>query len=402
MKKLLVLFLALTLCFALVACGGDTDTCTEHVDADANGKCDNCDATVEPEGGDEQGGGTQTPGAIELVKNGAATFQIVSTEDTSVELGRNLTNFIKNLNDCIEEGNVKAVFEHVNSDGAEIIIGNISSRGGKYNAENASPYAYGYEGWSVQIVDGNIHVIAGSVGAYKDALAYLEETVFGIDDATASIDNVTMTAEQAKIEKQTDFDIEFKIAGNPISEYVFAINSGDSAAIKAINGVRMQIFKKTGKYLETVFANKLADGQKAIWVESIELNGDRSTPEGSRIYVDGGDLHIECEFKNKIEEITYNFLVKDGVDSKKSSVNIKAGTNNKIDVRNIYYSEFGAIGNGTTDDFFAIKACHDYANEWGHTANADGPNKTYYIGNYLGPKDPATSIIVQTDTNWHG
>ena len=36
-KKIILLILALTLCFALVACGGDA-TCTEHVDADANGK----------------------------------------------------------------------------------------------------------------------------------------------------------------------------------------------------------------------------------------------------------------------------------------------------------------------------------------------------------------------------
>ena len=400
MKKLLVLLLALTLCFALIACGGDTP-CTEHVDADANGKCDNCDATVEPQGG-EQEGGTESADLIELVKNGSATFQIVSTEDMSVTLGRTLTNFIKNLNDCIEDGNVKAVFEHIPESGTEIIIGNISSRDGKYSEENASPYDYGYEGWSVKIVGKSIHVLAGSAGAYKDALSYLEQTVFGINDTTDTIDNVNMTAELAKTELQTEFDTSFKIAGNDISEYVFAIKSGDSSAIKAINGVRMQIFKKTGAYLDTVVSNKLADGQKAIWVESIELNGDRSTKEGSRIYVDGNDLHIETEFKNKIEELTYNFLVKDGVDSKKSNVNIKANTDVKTNVRDIFYADFGAIGNGTTDDFFAIKACHDYANEWGHTANADGPNKTYYIGNYLEWGDDATSIIVQTDTNWHG
>ena len=401
MKKLLILFLVLTLGLALVACGGDP-ACTDHVDADANGKCDSCGATVEPEGGDEGNGGTQTTGVIELVKNGAATFKIVSTEDTSVELGRTLTNFIKNLNDCIEEGNVEAVFEHIPASGAEIIIGNITSRGDKYTAANASPYDYGYEGWSVKIVDGNIHVLAGSTGAYKDALAYLEETVFGINDTTASIDNITMTSEMAKIEEQTEFDVAVKIAGNSLFDYVFAINSGDTYAIKAINGVRMQIFKKTGVYLETVTANKLADGQKAIWVETVELNGSESTPEGARIYVEGDNLYIKTEFKNKLEELTYNYLVRDGVDSKKSTVNIKAGTNNKIDVRNIYYKDFGAVGDGVTDDFFAIKACHDYANEWGHTANADGPSKTYYIGNYLPDNGTATSIIVQTDTNWRG
>ena len=81
MKKLLILFLVLTLGLALVACGGDTDPCTQHVDADANGKCDNCDATVEPEG-NGGGNGGNTDGTVELVKGGAATFQIVSTNDS--------------------------------------------------------------------------------------------------------------------------------------------------------------------------------------------------------------------------------------------------------------------------------------------------------------------------------
>ena len=57
MKKLLILLLTLTLCTVLFACGGDTP-CTEHVDADGNGKCDVCDTTVDPSG--SEGGTTYT------------------------------------------------------------------------------------------------------------------------------------------------------------------------------------------------------------------------------------------------------------------------------------------------------------------------------------------------------
>ncbi len=57
MKKILVLFLILALSFAaLVGCeqikglfGGNTE-CTEHVDANADGKCDNCSTEMPPEG----------------------------------------------------------------------------------------------------------------------------------------------------------------------------------------------------------------------------------------------------------------------------------------------------------------------------------------------------------------
>ena len=52
MKKILLILLCLTLaasCLVLTACGGDGTTCTEHTDADSNGKCDNCNADVEVE-----------------------------------------------------------------------------------------------------------------------------------------------------------------------------------------------------------------------------------------------------------------------------------------------------------------------------------------------------------------
>lgn len=400
---LLAITLILTLGLSLVACGGDAP-CTSHADADANGKCDSCGATVETEGGDEGSGGATGTGAVELVKNGKATFRIVSTEQISTDLGKTLTNFVKTLNDCIEEGNVTAILEQTAAAGPEIIIGPVVTRGDKFTEAVANPYAYGYNGWSISVVDGNVLVLAGSNTAYKNALEYLEENIFGITDTTFSIDNVTMTAEQAASEKQTEFDVTVTIDGNPLSEYVFAINTGDSPAIKAINGVRNQIFRKTGVYLKTVTSNKLPEGQKAIWIESVELNGDRSTPDGARIYVENGNLRIESEFPDKLEAFAYDFLLSEIGEAKKSTVSFGSSFTKTKNVRDIYYAEFGAKGDGVTDDFYAIKDCHDYANKWGHNVNADGPDAVYYIGNYLEGKSSTTivSAIIQTNTNWHG
>ncbi len=51
MKKIVLLLLTIALSLssllALASCGGGSKDCKEHVDADNNGKCDNCDASVE-------------------------------------------------------------------------------------------------------------------------------------------------------------------------------------------------------------------------------------------------------------------------------------------------------------------------------------------------------------------
>ena len=46
----------------------------------------------------------------------------------------------------------------------------------------------------------------------------------------------------------------------------------------------------------------------------------------------------------------------------------------------VYYEDFGAVGDGKTDDFLALKAAHDFANEGGQSVKAT-PGATYYIKN---------------------
>ena len=75
MKRFILLILALTLTLALFACGGDTP-CTDHVDADGNGKCDVCDAKIESEGGDE-GGNSDTGTDLVLVSDKKTQFAVV-------------------------------------------------------------------------------------------------------------------------------------------------------------------------------------------------------------------------------------------------------------------------------------------------------------------------------------
>ena len=69
------------------------------------------------------------------------------------------------------------------------------------------------------------------------------------------------------------------------------------------------------------------------------------------------------------------------------------GMYGQVSERIIYYSEFGAVGDGITDDFDAIIKAHDAANEAGLKVRADA-GASYYIGG----ADKAALIL--TDTDW--
>ena len=59
----------------------------------------------------------------------------------------------------------------------------------------------------------------------------------------------------------------------------------------------------------------------------------------------------------------------------------------------VYYSEFGAVGDGVTEDFPAIVKCHEYANANGCTVKAD-PGAVYYI------KETGAPAVVMTDVDF--
>ena len=64
----------------------------------------------------------------------------------------------------------------------------------------------------------------------------------------------------------------------------------------------------------------------------------------------------------------------------------------------VTYLEFGAVGDGVTNDFAAIKKAHDYANEHNIPVKIEGDN-TYYIGDVEIDGTPEV-VVVKTDVDW--
>ena len=68
--------------------------------------------------------------------------------------------------------------------------------------------------------------------------------------------------------------------------------------------------------------------------------------------------------------------------------------------KTVCYEDFGAVGDGKTDDFDAIARAHAYANENGLDVVTDS-SKTYYIGDTaIDEKTAKPTIIIKTNVDW--
>ena len=412
-KRLLVVLLALALTLsvglALTACGGGDKTC-EHVDANTDGKCDSCSepfGTCAHEDAGDDGTcdkcgatiGTENGSSITLVSGGAPTFQVVV--GTNARKANNIINqFIEQVGEYVN-GDISRVYDlKTNEQEIEIIIGSVANRGAEFQVDE---HELGHKGYAINVIGTKLQVLAGSTEKYEDALEYVVETIFGIDRKTDKLTDVTADSSKNYKVQTTGYNIsKVTIAGNNIKEYVIAYDDNGNPPVSDINmlpsavanDIQTSFYQGFGTWLEVVPSSELEDGQKYILLRLIDNGGKGTTPEGYHAYVDGDNMILECEFPEKFRAPTEKYLITEIIESGRSTVAISATYDKRTDVRNIYYSDFKE---GAQNDFFMIKACHDYANKWGHVANAN-PGAKYYIDKNTNGE----SIVIQTDTNWNG
>jgi hypothetical protein len=67
----------------------------------------------------------------------------------------------------------------------------------------------------------------------------------------------------------------------------------------------------------------------------------------------------------------------------------------------VTYEDFGAVGDGKTEDFEAIYKTHEYANAHGLTVKGT-PGKTYYINDTKFGTDTVHTAKIKTNVDWCG
>ncbi len=393
-KKLLSALLCIALCLGcllmLAACGDDAGCTHESIGAD--GKCTECGEQItapSPSVGD---------GELALIAGNKATFKVVVGSSANNAIS-DIDKFISKVNGVLaKDGAAERVADKQDTaSDIEIIIGSVNTRGDKFKVDE---HYLGHKGYEVKLVDSKIVVYAGDPSQYKKALEWLEDDVFGIKKSIDSIDSLVVNSEKVDKQVLTEYKVEsVTIGGNDLDRYVIAYDKSysDFKTFEDLaKDVQTLFYTNIGAWCEVVSLATVKDDDLAIILDIEENDGE--SDGYSAVVTESGDFVFKSMFPDRFYDLAYEVLIETIASTSKKNLKIATGVYDEKNLRDIYYSEFGATNNGKNDDdFAAIKACHDYANKWGHVVHAD-EGATYYIGN----STKGESAIIQTDTYWHG
>ena len=356
-------------------CGKDVEKqpCTECKDEDENGKCDVCGGAVEIDNGE-----------VKLIENGKANFNIIFQSELSEESIELIEALIDELAELGVTVNAARDIPYGIQD-CEVLIGSVTSRGEEYVRDVRE---LGTKGYAVELFGKKVVVSFGSEAVLEDAIESFKIDFLGISPTTESLKNVTVTTDNDFVEVQDDYRIKtLSINGEDMRGFTISADKNDENEYATALSIQDMFYNKTGYWLEIV---PHSESGKTVVIKLVPRTGD----VGFYVNVEGDKLLVTCEYftciKKETETYFNNKIARAGGTG---ILNFTSSDNTSVNVRDVYYKDFGALGNGKTDDSEAIRACHEYANQAGHTVVAEyGAN--YYIGLLK------TTIYIKTNVDW--
>ena len=370
--------LAAVMVLSFAACGGAAD------DGSTDGGNDT-GAVTPPEGGNDD------PENLVLIKDGKANFRIVYTHAAESATKKVIDTFISDIGKIGVEVD-KSISDSSAQDvtDCEIIVGTgVQNRDAKYVLD---PHDYGEEGYVIKIVDNKVLIGGGNAEQTKIAFEYFVKNVVKFTNKTKELNDLSLERSYEKL-KETKYLIDsITIDGVEISDFVFVADVGDDLSqYEHINGFRDTIYSISGNWLDAANPGSVPEGKPVISVKLVENAGD----DGFRAYVDAdGNLNVDCAYANAFDLAFESFVNSTFADAI-GDVEISKRFEKTLPVSVVYYSQFGAVGDGRTNDATAIYNTHAFANQSGQTVMGD-KNATYYIF------DITNTAVIMTNVDWNG
>ena len=400
MRKLRLLLVILSILFVFSSCGDPTETPGGETETPGG-------ETGENPGGENPGGETDTPGGetetpggetvekddptptdgLSLIKDGITSYKFVIGEELNSSLMKSVDDAIKALEAAGVTTERVADSESTVGD-CEILIGTVTSRGDKYLIDK---HTLGLKGTAIKLVDNKIIIQAGTDDLLNKTLSTFLSDFVGIGKDGTDLKNVTISADKWFTKPQNDYRVTgVTVNSNDLKDYIIVADTKDNNVKVSALDFQSGLYKDTGIWLDIVTLENYDGSAKAVIFKVNESVFDKG---GFITHVDGNNLLIECAFPALFQAQISELLTKTIVIAK-GEVKFDSSYERVHDIRYVNYSDYGAKGDGLTNDFEAIRNAHLAANETGQTVKAEN-GKKYYIGLTNGE-----SIPVKTDVIW--
>ncbi len=187
--------------------------------------------------------------------------------------------------------------------------------------------------------------------------------------------------------------VDFLVNGESIDKIIYDENS-----LTAAENLRELIEAKTNSELELVPYDEISNANNAIILSLVEPSVDYD----ARVSVDEDNLLISFSLKSFIDEAA-NLFIKDFITYADSDIKFETDDVKNYFTDELYYSDFGAVGDGETNDFFNLKAAHDHANvSKRHTVKAESGKKYLINETRVNGTGAVQYISIKTNVDWCG
>jgi len=329
-----------------------------------------------------------------LVNEGRVNFQVVISSELDIKGKKQVSDFIGELRELglsIPEAPVSDNDKDLLRE-CEIVFGtNVKNRDGC----SVDEHEIGKDGYVIKVVGDRVIVAAGSDEALSEAIDVLKKKVFEISKKTETLEGVTVTVKRAyTASKSTEYPIaSVQIADKSLDSFCLSFDEANPQIKSAAGKLRQAIYEKCGIWLP--LEHELSAGQSVL-NKLIIRAVDNLGSDNFKVYLSESSLLIETTAPDRMNSGVEAFLEK-YFSGKSASVRFYSDDVFTYDVVALRYSEYGAVGDGVTDDFEAIIRTHQAANQIGVKVMADD-GATYY----LGPESYGKTATIATNVDWCG
>ena len=329
---------------------------------------------------------------LPLVGEGAPVYTIVrgdSADANDVSAATTLRNYLKA---CGIELSITTDWEKNPVSEYEIVVGENLRRENDPGM-NIDPKTLGEEGWYIKVSGSRIYIGGGSSAATLPAVEAFLTEFFGYTgdpETGAVLTGVSIPETYERITKQTYALSSITVDGRDLREFAITWNEslGSYHARSIGDALQASLYKICGIWLE-IYPDTEWDGP------AFALCRDLNDTSGNfRIAVENGSLICTAAVPEDIERGCEMFLT-NCIRNAEGELAMNADFTYTYDVSTVYYKDFGAVGDGKTNDIAAIAAAHEFANSRGLPVKAE-EGATYYIS------DVETTVTIKTDTDWTG